>query len=258
MSSRKQNLSEVTNVILAGGRGTRLRAAVSDRPKVLAEVGNRPFLTFLLDQLIAARAKEVILCTGFMADAVQNELGHKYKSLNIAYSAEPEPLGTGGALRFALPLIDSDPVLIMNGDSFVDVDLTAYMQWFCQTDRHASLLLVKVPDTGRYGSVISDDADRITAFEEKAADSGPGWINAGIYIMKKSLVATIPAGLPYSLERQFFTGLTQKKIYGFCTGGQFIDIGTPDAYHRAQDFFCSKARCYPTDRVSGARKERDS
>lgn len=232
-----QNLSEVTSVILAGGLGTRLRPVVSDRPKVLARVNNRPFLTFLLDQLIAAQAKKVILCTGFMADAVHTELGHHYKSLDIVYSAEPEPLGTAGALRLALPLINSDPVLIMNGDSFVKVDLTAYLEWFLKQDRQASLLLVKVPDTGRYGKVVVSDDGRITAFEEKVLDYRPGWINAGVYIMQKSLVASIPAATPYSLERQFFPGLAPKNIYGFCSNGKFIDIGTPDAYRRAREFF---------------------
>ncbi|UCD79749.1 MAG: nucleotidyltransferase family protein [Desulfobacterales bacterium] len=236
-----QNLSEVTSVILAGGLGTRLRSVVSDRPKVLARVGNRPFLTFLLDQLIAARAKEVILCTGFMADEVHKDLGHKYKSLNIVYSPEPEPLGTGGALRLALPLINSDPVLIMNGDSFAEVNLTDYIEWFCQRDRQASLLLVKVADTGRYGKVIVDDDGRITAFEEKTPDDGPGWINGGIYIMRKSLVESIPAATPYSLERQLFPALAKKNIYGFCSNGKFIDIGTPDSYCRVQEFFAMEA-----------------
>ncbi|EFK08382.1 nucleotidyl transferase [delta proteobacterium NaphS2] len=237
-----QDLSQVTCVILAGGLGTRLRSVVSDRPKVLAGVESRPFLTFLLEQLIAAKAKEVILCTGFMADAVHEALGHRYKSLRIVYSAEPEPLGTGGALRLALPLINSDPVLIMNGDSFVEVDLTDYMAWFSQRDRQASLLLVRAPDTGRYGKVIVDDNERIIVFEEKAPDCGSGWINAGVYILKRFLVESIPDVSPYSLERQFFPGLAQKKMYGFCSCCKFIDIGTPDAYCRARKFFYNRAR----------------
>ena len=251
-----QNLSEITSVILAGGLGTRLRSVVSDRPKVLASVCNRPFLTFLLDQLIAAQAKEVILCTGFMADEVHNELGHRYKSLNIVHSSEPEPMGTGGALRLALPLINSDPVLIMNGDSHVNVDLTGYLEWFFERDRRATLLLVKVPDTGRYGKVIVDDNGLIAAFEEKALDAGPGWINAGIYIIKKSLVTSIPARIPYSLERQFFPHLVQKNIYGFCSNGQFIDIGTPDSYGRAQEFFCNEDRYSSKNCVVGSLKEK--
>jgi NDP-sugar pyrophosphorylase family protein len=251
-----QNLSEITSVILAGGLGTRLRSVVSDRPKVLASVCNRPFLTFLLDQLIAAQAKEVILCTGFMAEEVHKELGHRYKSLNIVHSSEPEPMGTGGALHLALPLINSDSVLIMNGDSHVNVDLAGYLEWFFERDRRASLLLVKVPDTGRYGKVIVDDDGRITAFEEKALGSGPGWINAGIYIIKKSLVASMPAVIPYSLERQFFPDLVQKNIYGFCTNGKFIDIGTPGSYCRAQEFFCKEERSSSKNRVVGSLKEK--
>jgi D-glycero-alpha-D-manno-heptose 1-phosphate guanylyltransferase len=201
----------------------------------------------------------VILCTGFMADEVHKELGHKYKSLNIVHSTEPEPLGTGGALRLALPLIKSDPFLIMNGDSLVKVDLTAYMEWFFQRDRHASLLLVKVPNTERYGKVIVDDDDgRIRVFEEKVLDDGPGWINAGIYIIKKSLIESIPPAIPYSLERQFFPGMAHNNIYGFCTNSKFIDIGTPESYSRVKEFFCNEDRSISKHRVSGTLKENDS
>lgn len=257
MSRLMRNLSEITSVILAGGLGTRLRPIVSDRPKVLASVCNRPFLTFLLDQLVSAQAKEVILCTGFMADEVHKEFGQQYKSLNIVYSSEPEPMGTGGALRLALPFIKSEPILIMNGDSHVNVDLTSYLKWFFEIDRHASLLLVKATDTGRYGKVIARDDGLIAAFEEKAFDAGPGWINAGIYIIKKSLVASIPAGIPYSLERQFFPDLVQNKnLYGFCTNGKFIDIGTPDTYCQAQKFFGDKDRSSSKNRFVGSLKEK--
>ena len=252
-----RNLSEITSVILAGGLGTRLRPMVSDRPKVLASVCNRPFLTFLLDQLVTAQAKEVILCTGFMADEVHKELGHQYKSLNIVYSSEPEPMGTGGALRLALPLINSESILIMNGDSHVKVDLRGYLKWYFERDRQASLLLVKVPDTGRYGKVIADDDGLIAAFEEKALDAGPGWINAGIYIIKKSLLSSIPAGTPYSLECQLFPDLVREKyIYGFCTSGNFIDIGTPEAYCQAQKFFGDIDRSNSKSRVVGSLKEK--
>ncbi len=237
--------------------GTRLRSVVSDRPKVLARVCNRPFITFLLDQLIAARTKEVILCTGFRAGDIQKELGNSYRSLNIVHSTESEPLGTGGALRLALPLINTDTVLIMNGDSFVNVELTAYMEWFFQKERQASLLLVKVPDTGRYGKVIVDNDERITAFKEKSPDSGPGLINAGIYLIKKPLVASIPAAIPYSLERQFFPGLIQNGIYGFYSNCNFIDIGTPDSYVQAQELFSCKNQYRSENRINGELKETD-
>ena len=232
-----QNLANTTAVILAGGLGTRLRSVVSDRPKVLARVGNRPFVTFLLDQLVAAKIKEVVLCTGYMADQIQEKLGNTYKSLRIIGSREPRPLGTGGAVRLALPHLNSDPVLIMNGDSYVDTDLTAYVNWFFKQNHQASLLLVKVPDTSRYGKVIVAKDGRVFAFEEKGSNIGPGWINAGIYIMKKSLVASIPAGIAFSLERELFPRLLNKSLYGFYSNGRFIDIGTPQSLCRAQEFF---------------------
>jgi D-glycero-alpha-D-manno-heptose 1-phosphate guanylyltransferase len=232
-----QNLVDMTAVILAGGLGTRLRSVVSDRPKVLAQIGNRPFLTFLLDQLVAAKIKQVVLCTGYMADQIQEKLGNTYKSLEIIYSPEPEPLGTGGALRRALPHLSSGPVLIMNGDSFVDADLTPYIKWFFKQNRQVSLLLVKVSNTSRYGKVIVAKDGRLSAFEEKGSNTGPGWINAGIYIMKKSLVASMPAGSAFSLEREFFPRLLNKSLYGFYSNGRFIDIGTPQSLCRAQEFF---------------------
>ena len=235
-----KNLYDITAIILAGGLGTRLCSVVSDRPKVLAKICNRPFLTFLLDQLVSAKARDVVLCTGFMADKIHEIMGNTYKSLKIVHSREPEPLGTGGALRHALPYLKADPVLIMNGDSFVNIDLTVYMDWFFERDRQASILLVKVPDTGRYGKVIVAEDGFLSAFEEKVINSGPGWINAGICITKKSLVASMPAGKSFSLEREFFPSLVGKGLYGFCSNGKFIDIGTPESYHRAQEFFREK------------------
>ena len=234
-----ENLSYTTTVILAGGLGTRLRSVVPGRPKVLANILDRPFLAFLLDQLVSADIRDVVLCTGYMADDVYEEMGDAYKSLQLIYSKENFPFGTGGALRLALPHLNSDPVLIMNGDSFVNIDLTVYLDWFFKKNCQASLLLTNVSDTSRYGKVVVAEDDLLLAFEEKGLNSGPGWINAGIYIMKKSLIATIPAGIPFTLEREFFPKLVNKGLYGFRFDGKFIDIGTPDAFAMAEEFFLS-------------------
>lgn len=236
------NLSNVTTVILVGGLGTRLRTVVPDRPKVLAEIHNRPFLTYLLDRLVSAGAQEVVLCTGYMADEVREKLGETYKSLRLVYSREHEPLGTGGALRLALPHLSSDPVLVMNGDSFVNVDLAGYLNWFFEKDIQASLILTKVPDTGRYGRVLMDKDGRITDFEEKRGNSGAGWINTGVYLVKKKLVESMPSGRPYSLEQQFFPGLIGNDLYGYRCEAQFLDIGTPESYAQAKSFFSKISR----------------
>ena len=117
---------DVTAAILAGGLGTRLRPAVADRPKVLAPVGGRPYLTYLLDQLAGAGVREVVLLTGYAADEVRDALGDRYGRMRLRYSVEPAPLGTAGALRLALPLLAAPAVLLLNGDSYCDADLGAF------------------------------------------------------------------------------------------------------------------------------------
>jgi len=230
-----QGVSDITVVILAGGLGVRLRSVVDNKPKVLAKVAGRPFLSYLLDQLLLAGAHNVILCCGYMAEAVQDCFGEFYKSLELLYSIEQEPLGTGGAIRLAVPYLRSDTVLVMNGDSYIDVDLAAYVNWFFENDGQAALVLTKVNDTSRYGAVCVN-GNRITAFEEKNEGLGPGWVNAGIYLISKSLILSIPSGEPYSLEHQLFPELTTQKLLGFCVESQLIDIGTPDSYAKAQAF----------------------
>lgn len=224
-------------VILAGGLGSRLRSVLSDRPKVLAEVLGRPFLIFLFDQLVHAGACEVVLCTGYMADNVKEEIGNTYRSLRIKHSMEDVPLGTGGALRLALPLIKSDTVMVMNGDSYVNADLKTFLEWFLLKNIVAALLLAKTLDTSRFGRVVISSDGHIETFEEKGGIEGDGWINAGIYLLKKKVVETISPGKKFSLERELFPSLIDKKFYGYRYEGEFIDIGTPKSFLKAEKFF---------------------
>jgi D-glycero-alpha-D-manno-heptose 1-phosphate guanylyltransferase len=232
-----QNIANITAVILAGGFGTRLRPVVSDRPKVLAEVSGKPFLTHLLNQISSAGIRKVVFCTGYMAEQIRGCFGDTYGQLHILYSKEDEPLGTGGALRLALPYFSSDVVLVMNGDSYVEADLRSYVNWFFQKDCQAALLLARVPDTSCYGSITINGDENITAFDEKGAGSDAVWINAGVYLMRKSLIASMPSGQPYSLEYELFPSMVGKKLYGFCSEGRFIDIGTPESYALTDEFF---------------------
>jgi len=238
--SKTVKLSDITAVILAGGLGTRLRPAVFDKPKVLAEVCGRPFLSYLLDQLCRAGTREVILCTGYMGDMVQKIYGDTYKSLHLLYSLEDEPIDTGGAIRLATPLFKSDVVLVMNGDSYIDADIVSYVDWFFEKDRQASILLTRVSDTGRYGMVKAEKDESVLAFEEKGVARGSGWINAGVYLLKKSLIVSIPPGKVFSLERDFFPSLVRKGLLGYQCKGSFIDIGTPESYATAEKFFSER------------------
>jgi len=228
---------ELTAVVLAGGLGTRLRSVLGDRPKVLAQVHTRPFLTFLLDQLTAADIRSVILCTGYLGEQIKDTFGETYKSLRILYSQEPKPLGTGGALRFALPQITSDPVLVLNGDSFCGIDLKSYLRWHWEHRAAASMVLTRVLRSERYGSVKLDQEARITHFSEKQQCIGPGWINAGIYMLDRQLLASIPEGGNVSLEHNIFPGWTRRDLYGYYSRAHFLDIGTPEDFSNAEQFF---------------------
>ena len=231
------NLSDITTVILAGGLGTRLRPTVSNRPKVLAKVLGRPFLTYLFDQLDHAGVREVVLCTGYMSDNVREEIGKSYRSLRVKHSEEDVPLGTGGALRLALPLIKSDTVMVMNGDSYADVDFKAFLEWFLRKNIAVAIILAKALETSRYGRTVITDDGHIETFEEKGGFEGEGWINAGIYLVRKKVVESIPPGRSFSLERELFPSLIGKKFYGYRCEREFIDIGTPRSFEKAEKFF---------------------
>lgn len=228
---------DITATILVGGQGTRLQSVVSDRPKVLAEISGKPFLAYLFDQLLNSGIRKVVLCSGYMADKIEACFGDSYDLLSIQYSKEDRPLGTGGGLRLALSCLASDTILVMNGDSYIDANLGAYMDWFFEEERQASLLLTKMDDTSRYGTVIINKNKTVVAFKEKCDNAEPSWINAGVYLVKRSLVSSIPAGKFYSLESDFFPSLKGGELYGYCDEGRFIDIGTPEAYAMAESFF---------------------
>jgi len=230
-------MEHLTAVILAGGLGTRLRSAVADRPKVLAEVNGKPFLTYLLDQLISYNLKHVVLCTGYLGEQIQSAFGSCYKTLEIEYAQELEPLGTGGALRFALPLCRSNPILAMNGDSFCVADLDAFYRWYQERDiSTGAILLTQVDDVERYGQVQCHEDGRIVAFNEKGLKSGNGWINAGVYLLDEVLLNSIADDRAISLEREIFPQWVDKGLYGFQSHGKFIDIGIPETYFSASNF----------------------
>jgi len=242
MSKSLPPYSHICTAILAGGLGARLRSVLPDSSKVLAVVSGRPFLTFLLDQLASAGIGRVVLCTGYKGKEVRRQLGDTYGSLRLTYSQEDAPLGTGGALRLALPHLSSDPVLVMNGDSYVNVKLNAFLEWFSEKDLTAALVLTRVPETNRYGRVILDKDSRIQSFEEKGGKANPGWINAGVYLFKKKSLESIPSGSSYSLEKGFFPGLIGKGLHGYRCEGEFLDIGTPESYSKAESFFSTLQR----------------
>lgn len=230
-------MNRVTAVILAGGLGTRLRLVVADRPKVLAEIHGRPWIAYLLEELNHYGVSEVILCTGYLGEQVKQTLGEYYDTVHISYSQEHQPLGTAGAVRHALTLITSDLVLVMNGDSFCQTDLNDLYAKHLQRDAIGTLVLTYVPDTQRYGQVCLDGEGRVLQFIEKARGEGSGWINAGVYLLDRRVVESIPAGIFTSFEKQIFPDWVGGNIYGYLSTGLFLDIGTPESYALAKSLF---------------------
>ncbi len=234
------SVNKLTPVILAGGHGTRLRAAVSDRPKVLAPVGGRPFVAYLLDFLQREGFQRVVLSIGYMADAVRQTLGERFGELELDYVIEQTPLGTGGALRMVYDKIGDQSVVVLNGDSYCDLDFTAYRNWF-PDDAIAGLALTYATDSGRYGAVEFEADGLVTAFHEKQGAIGAGWINAGVYLLTPKVLSQIPAGIPVSLEHEIFKTLIGNRLFAWPGGRDFIDIGLPETY-RAAELFFSKDR----------------
>jgi NDP-sugar pyrophosphorylase family protein len=233
-----QRLEEVTAAILAGGLGTRLRSRIADRPKVLAPVHGRPYLAYLLHQLADAGARSVVLLTGYLADQIHSAFGDSYAGLRLTYSSEPSPLGTAGALRQALPHLLSPTILLLNGDSFCEAPLADFHDFHSRKSAAISLVLTRREDCSRYGRVQLAPDGRVLCFEEKTQARGPGWINAGIYLIQRELIEEIPLGRPLSLERDLFPGwVSRYRFCGLTSAGRFLDIGTPESYAQSETFF---------------------
>jgi mannose-1-phosphate guanylyltransferase len=221
------DLSSVDIVVLAGGLGTRLRGVLPDRPKILAPIGDAPYLAFLLDWLAHEGASRVIFSLGYRAEQVEKYLTENPSpSLDIEAAVEPAPAGTAGALRYVAPKIAKDCVLVMNGDSFIDADLTAFIRAHRDRGGGVSILCVALPDVSRFGRVEVNNEGVVQTFAEKGPTrTGPGLINAGIYLFDRKIFEEIVESGATSLEREIFPA--RDDISAHVVEGAFLDIGTP-------------------------------
>ncbi len=230
---------EADVLVLAGGLGSRLNGLLADLPKILAPIEGRPFLDYLLIWLKGQGVVRVILGLGHRAEPVQGYLArHSWPGLEVVPVIEERPLGTAGAVGFALPSLQSDPVIVMNGDTVVEADLGAFIGSHRNCGATASVLCALVQDPGRYGRLEIDAADRIVRFEEKnAAASAPSWVNAGVYLFSRTMLEGIAKLERGSLERDVLERMPPGSIHAFRTEGRFLDIGTPESLAQAPAFF---------------------
>ncbi len=226
-------------IVLAGGFGTRLRHVVSDVPKPMAPVDGRPFLRYILDDLIAKGVSRVVLATGYKSEVIREAFGPSYRGAEIVYSNEDTPLFTGGAVKKALAVCRGEEVFVINGDTFFDVDLAA-MRAF-KRERGAEFVLAAKPmrDFDRYGTLLLDGEGRVLRFEEKRPTES-GVINGGVYLLDRGFLRGVREET-FSLEKDVLEKDTAaRRLYAFPSEGYFIDIGVPEDYARAQEDFRSR------------------
>ena len=233
-----QCLASLDIFVIAGGLGTRIGAVLGATPKLLAPISGRPYLKYLFDWLRRFGAKRVVLGLGHHAQSVLDFLDRDASTtagLDVVPVIEPRPLGTAGAIRFARGQLRSDPVLIMNGDSFADADLCALVARHRGAGAKATLLCVDADDAGRYGRVEIDAAGRIGGFIEKDANfHGTGPISAGVYLFSAALIDEIAAGSAVSLEHDVFATAPPGSFAALAGRFTFIDIGTPESLKVAE------------------------
>lgn len=224
-------------IILAGGLGTRLRSVVEDKPKALAPVAGRPFLEYLLDHLRAAGIRRCIFSVGYKADHITRQFGDRYRDVEIIYAHETEPLGTGGAIKNAMRFAESDHILVTNGDSLFQTDLSAHYAFHLVHQAAVSLALRPMKNFSRYGRVEIDESGRIHAFREKEAVT-EGLINGGVYIFDRAAFNMLDFPTKFSIENDYFQArVSEGKFYGLPSDGYFLDIGIPTDFAKAQTEF---------------------
>ena len=217
-------------IILSGGLGTRLRDVVKNIPKTMALIDNKPFLEYTLKKLKQYNVKNVILAVGYKKEYIEEYFGNKYIGMNIIYSEESEPLGTGGAIKKALEKTKEKNIIVINGDIYQNVNLEELMKEHIQSNKNVTLTLKEMSNFDRFGSVRFNRYKTITEFKEKEFTT-KGYINVGVYAMKRNIFDNILLNDKFSIEKDYFNKYADKNIFNaYLYNGEFIDIGIPSDY----------------------------
>lgn len=220
-------------ILLAGGFGTRLAARLNGIPKPMAPIAGHPFLEILLRQLSRCGTTHVVLSVGYLHEVIQQHFGAAFEGIRLDYAVEEAPLGTGGAIRYALQQVSAEAVLVLNGDTFLQADYAAMMRFHREQKASMTMAVTRQQDIARYGGVLIT-ATRVAGFQEKG-HSGPGWINAGAYAISRRMEWPPQCSGKFSFERDFLGPLVgELKPAAYPVDGFFLDIGVPEDFDRAQ------------------------
>lgn len=238
--------------VLAGGLGKRLRSVVSDRPKPMADVLGIPFLEIIIRLLSAKGIGKFVLLVGYKADSIKKYFNDsRFKDLGIEFSHELEPLGTGGAVKNA-ERFATDPTLLVNGDTYLDINLLELYKFHKAKEALVTLSLFRATDVSRYGAVTVNADNVVTKFHEKQLNPGSsGLINAGVSLMSRSFINTLPDRNSFSMETEVFPWTIKTgRMFGLEQQGPFFDIGTPDSYREFQNFIIGEGRGFDPKRCN--------
>ncbi|MBF0483073.1 MAG: nucleotidyltransferase family protein [Candidatus Omnitrophica bacterium] len=233
-------MKDICAVVLCGGMGTRLRSEIGEEQKVMVSFEGRPFLDYILEQIVEQGVHKVVLCAGYKSESVKN-IVKRYPDVDIVISIENEPLGTGGAIKNAETLISSDKFFVFNGDSFCKIDLKNFFEFHLSKDSLVSMAVAKVEDSKDYGRIILDPDQSVVSFEEKNQRASSPYVNAGVYCFSKEVLDVMPQG-HFSLEKDLFPRLTGMHTRGFILEKSFLDIGTPQRFKKAKELIERQGR----------------
>lgn len=231
-------MEKLDSIVLAGGLGTRLRGVVPELPKALAPVNDKPFLDIILSSLSKwGCIEKVVIAAGYMADKIIERYRDTSRyNFKMLFSVEEELLGTGGAIKKALQQTETDSVLVLNGDSYVETDLHVLAKKHMETSASMTIVLREVDNASRYGRVKLNSDNRIECFEEKTPERSKGYINAGMYLIKRKLFDDVKDNNVISLEKELLPAFIKEGVFGYISSGKFIDIGIPETYKIADKY----------------------
>lgn len=225
--------ADIPAVVLAGGLGTRLRSAVPDLPKPMADIDGQPFMAHLLRYLARNGVRRAVLSVGYMHEIIEEHFGGSFADIELRYAVESSPLGTGGAVRYAASVAGAERFFLLNGDSFFDVPLARLLRIHAQSQAAVTAALKPMRDFDRYGAVRIDDSGKILEFKEKQP-CAEGLVNGGVYVVDRAVVSGTQ-GERFSFESAVLEPLAAAgRMASLVCDGYFVDIGVPDDYARAR------------------------
>lgn len=239
LMNMRNDLAKIDVVILCGGLGTRLHSLSGDMPKTLMPFAGRPFIDILIESLLPFGFRRFVLCVGHLREKIRAHF--HARDYEVVFSEEETPLGTGGAVKNAVSKISSSTFLVMNGDSICPIDFRSFYAFHLQKAGIVSIALAKPKIEKDYGTIEVDNDQRIINFREKQECQRNMFVNAGIYLMERSILKFMPASKHFSLEYDLFPSMLDSGCYGFGTASEVFDIGTPERYLQAMQKLSSSS-----------------